>query len=99
MKLRACFDDGSGRLNAGAMSRNSRQVAPLRPASIAVHDDSDVLRKFVGVQLGEQTFFFTSRWFEGVGYFHSINPATSFLARAPSRARTRSGRASLLDSG
>jgi hypothetical protein len=77
MKFRTCLDYGSGRLNAGAMSRNSRQMAALRPASITVHDYGNVLRKLVGVKLGEQTFFLISGWFKGLGYFHSINPATS----------------------
>src|SRR5260370_731575 len=68
---------GSRRLNAGAMPRNSRKVTPLRPASIAVHDYSDVLREPLGIQIREEAFFLIAGWFDRVRNFHAIDPANS----------------------
>jgi hypothetical protein len=59
----ARFDYGSRGLDAGAMTRNSRQVTPLRPTSIAIHNYRDVLREPVGVELREEALFFTAGWF------------------------------------
>jgi hypothetical protein len=50
-------------LDAGAMTRNSRQVTPLRPASIAVHNYGDMLGEPVRVEFREETLFFTAGWF------------------------------------
>jgi hypothetical protein len=59
----ASFDYGSRGLDAGAMTRNSRQVTALRPASVAVHNYGDVLGEPVGVELREEALFFTAGWF------------------------------------
>ena len=40
---RARLDHGPRRLHAGAMAGDARQMPPLRPAAVAVHDDGDVL--------------------------------------------------------
>jgi hypothetical protein len=64
-------------LNAGAMAGDSRKVTALRPASVAVHDYSDVLGEALGIQIREQTLFLNAGRFDRVRNFHAINPANS----------------------
>jgi hypothetical protein len=46
------------------MSGHARQVATLRPAAISIHNDCNVLRQAVRIQVKEQPFFFTTRGLE-----------------------------------
>ena len=39
----AAFDDLASGLHAGAMPRDAREMAALRPSSIAIHDHGDML--------------------------------------------------------
>ena len=55
---RAGFDHGARRLHPGAVAGHARQMPPLRPAAIAVHDDGDVLRQPPRVQLLQQARLF-----------------------------------------
>ena len=45
------------RLHAFLVSGDARQVAAFGPAPVAVHDDRDVLRELVRVQLAEEFSF------------------------------------------
>jgi hypothetical protein len=60
----AGFDYLARRICAGAMSRDARQVTLLRPAAIAVHDDSDVAGQTSGVDLRKQVSFVALLRFE-----------------------------------
>ena len=73
----ARFNDRPSRLHTSTVPRDSRQVAPLRPAPIAVHDHGDVLREPLRVQISKQALFFAGEWFERVQYFHAITPENS----------------------
>jgi hypothetical protein len=77
MESRTGLDYGARRLHACAMPGDSREVTPLRPASVAVHDDGDVLREPARIQISEQAFFFAAGWFERVRCLHEIIPANS----------------------
>jgi hypothetical protein len=46
------------------VSRGAGQVAALRPAAISVHDDGNMLREAVRIQIEEQALFFQVRGFE-----------------------------------
>ena len=46
------------------MPGDARQMAPLRPAAVAIHDDGDVLREPVRIKFTEQPLFFEVRGFE-----------------------------------
>jgi hypothetical protein len=59
------------------MSGYARQMTPLRPAAVAIHDDSNMLRQAVRIQIAEQWLFFAGRGFEGFRRFHAIIPANS----------------------
>jgi len=43
-----CFDRSAQRLDAALMTDSSRQVSRLRPASIAIHNNGNVLRETAG---------------------------------------------------
>ena len=73
----AGFDNRPCRLHACAMSRDARQMAPPRPATVSVHDDGNMLRKAFRVKLAEQAFFFPAGRFERVGYLHALIPGNS----------------------
>ena len=50
------FDDVAHRIDAGAVAFDARQVALRRPAAVAVHDDGDVGRQLIEVDLPRQRF-------------------------------------------
>ena len=58
-ELQACagFDDFAGGFHSGAMAGDARQMALLRPAAVAVHDDGDVLRQMFQVEFIEKGGF------------------------------------------
>ena len=51
MKFGTTFDDLSNCGGTGTMTRDSRQAALASPASVAVHDDCDMRRKGVPIDL------------------------------------------------
>src|SRR5262245_56813061 len=55
------FDDIAYRLDAGTMSLDARQVALRRPPAVPVHDDGDVRRQLVEVDLPRQCLVRRSR--------------------------------------
>ena len=55
------FDDVAHRVDAGAVAFDARQVALRRPAPVAVHDDGDVRRQLLEVDLARQRFVGRSR--------------------------------------
>src|ERR1700686_2799030 len=63
---RASFNSGSGRLGAVAVTSDSRKMAALRPAAVAIHDDRHVARHTGKIELPEQLGLFHARWTEGL---------------------------------
>jgi hypothetical protein len=59
------------------MARDARQMTPLRPAAVSIHDDGNMLREAVRIQVQEQTLFRKVRSFERFRRFHAIIPANS----------------------
>ena len=55
------FDDVADRVDAGAMAFDARQMALRRPAPVAVHDDGDVGRQLLEIDLPRQRFVGRSR--------------------------------------
>ena len=51
------FDDIAYRVDAGSVAFDARQVALGRPPAVAVHDDRDVSRQLIEVDLPGQGFF------------------------------------------
>ena len=51
------FDDVADRIDAGAVALDARQVALRRPAAVAVHDDGDMPRQTVEVDLAGERLF------------------------------------------
>ncbi len=74
---RAGFNHRASRLNSRAMSGDARQVTALRPAAVSIHDDGNMLREPVRIQIEEQTLFFKVRGFERFRCFHATIPANS----------------------
>ena len=89
LQARARFDHGPGRLHSRlCWPGDARQMTPLRPAAIAIHNDGDVLRETVGVQISGAAAFLEVRGFERFGCFHAIIPANPVELRgAISRVR------------
>jgi hypothetical protein len=59
------------------MTGDARQVAPLRPAAVSIHDDGYMLREPVRIQFKEQPLFREVRRFERFRCFHATIPAIS----------------------
>ena len=57
MQLRARFDHAARRFHPRAMARDARQMAPLRPPAVAVHDDGHVIGQAFRVELCEKFRF------------------------------------------
>ena len=57
LQARAGFDDFARGFYSGAVSGDARQVAALRPAAVAVHDDGEVLGQALQVQFIEKLRF------------------------------------------
>jgi hypothetical protein len=45
MELTACLDDITNRVDTVAVTGHARELPLLRPATIAIHDDGDMLRE------------------------------------------------------
>jgi hypothetical protein len=52
-------------------------VTPLRPAAVSIHDDGNMLREPVRIQIKEQALFSEVRGFERFRCFHATIPANS----------------------
>ena len=76
----AGLDDAPSCAHAGAMPRDARQVAALRPAAVAVHDDGDVLGQALAVDLLQQSSFFLAGRFQLLRGLHDSFPMNSDLA-------------------
>ena len=66
-------------------------MPPLRPAAVSIHDDGNMLRKTVGIQIKEQPLFLQIGGLERIRYFHAIIPESCMerpeaLARAYGKA-------------
>ena len=61
MQARASLDDDARGLHSGAVAGNARQMAALRPAAVAIHDDGEVLRQALGIEFLEKFRFFAVR--------------------------------------
>ncbi len=59
MQPGAGLNDGARRLHTGAMAGNARQMAALRPAAVAVHDDGNMARQAARVKLFQQARLIT----------------------------------------
>jgi hypothetical protein len=46
------------------MAGDARQVTPLRPPAVSIHDDGNMLREPVRIQIKEQPLFIKVRGFE-----------------------------------
>jgi hypothetical protein len=46
------------------MTRHARKVTPLRPSAVSIHDDGNMLREPVSIQVKEQPLFIKVRGFE-----------------------------------
>ena len=57
-------------LHPGAVPCYARQVAALRPAAIAVHDDGEMLRQPLQIELFEKRNFLPIAGFQEIGWFH-----------------------------
>ena len=55
------LDDVADRVDAGAVPFDARQMALRRPAAVAVHDDGDVRRQLLEVDLARQRLVGRSR--------------------------------------
>ena len=55
------LDDVAHRVDAGAVAFDARQMALRRPAAVAVHDDGDVRRQLLEVDLARQRLVGRSR--------------------------------------
>ena len=66
MMLRAAID-------ARAMARNARQMALLRPSAIAIHNNRDVTRQPLPIDLLEQPRCLALGGLENLGGLHEIN--------------------------
>src|SRR5262245_7887109 len=73
------FDHVAHRVDAGAVPFDARQVTLSRPASVAVHDDRDVSREPLEVDLPRQRFVGRS-W---------RNPRQELIKRHPGSSRAR----------
>ena len=51
---RRCFDDVADRIDAGAMAFHAGKVALSRPSPVPVHDDRDVRRQLLEIDLARQ---------------------------------------------
>ena len=70
MQARAGLDDHARGFHAGAMARDARKMAPLRPAAVAIHDDGEMLRKRAGIQFFEKLRFLAVAGFRSSAGFH-----------------------------
>ena len=70
MQTRASFNDDARGFHAGAVSGDARQMAVLRPASVAIHDDGEVLGKAFGVDLFEKRRILTVGRLQELASFH-----------------------------
>jgi hypothetical protein len=70
MQPRARFDHFPRRLHACAMARDARQVPPLGPAAVAVHDHGEVVWEPLRIELFEKLRFFTARRLQEIAGFH-----------------------------
>ena len=52
------------------MAGDARQMTPLRPAAVAIHDDGDVARQTARIELREQARLFAGRRFGEFRGFH-----------------------------
>ena len=77
----AGLDHLAGGLYAGAVPGHPRQVAPLRPAAVAVHDDGDMLREAPRVELLEEARLLAACRLEQVRRLHVPNPEQFFGRR------------------
>ena len=73
LQTRAGFDDFARGFYSGAVSCNARQVAALRPAAVAVHDDGEVLGQALQVNFIEKLRFGAVGGFEKFAGFHSVS--------------------------
>src|SRR6516165_5673062 len=60
------FDGSASGLGARAVANDAREVALLRPAPVAVHDDGDMAGKARDIQFFEKTRLFCGDWTEGI---------------------------------
>ena len=83
----ARFNHRASRLDSRAVTGHARQMAPLRPAAVSIHDDGNMLREPVRIQFKEQPLFCKVRGFERFRCFHATIPANSMKwTEAVSRA-------------
>ena len=64
MQARAGFDGLAGGAHAGAVPGDAWQMALLRPAPVAIHDDGHVARQTLDLELLEKRGFNLVGWFE-----------------------------------
>ena len=64
VQARAGFDDHSRGFHSRAMPGHARQVPPLRPAAVAVHDDGDMAGQPLRVEAFEQASLFAAGRFK-----------------------------------
>ena len=58
------LNDRANAVHAAAMALLPRHAALLCPAAVAVHDDGDVPRQFLRIQVFQQACFFAAGRFE-----------------------------------
>src|ERR1700678_2767714 len=58
------------------MPRDTRQVTPLRPSPVAIHNYSDVLRQVLQFELIEKAGLCEADILQKFGGFHKISPKT-----------------------
>ena len=73
-------DDLADGLRARPMSREPREPALLRPATVAVHDDGDVRGRALGIELGEQLAARFPRKKSALEEASGLTPYTSMIS-------------------
>ena len=76
-QARAGFDDFARSFHAGAMPGDARQMAALRPAAIAVHDDGEMLGQTLRVEFFEKFRFSSLAGFRSSTAFTRIRSGLS----------------------
>jgi len=64
MQPRTGIDNDPSRFHSGAVTGHARQVPALRPAAVAVHDDGDVPRQPLRIEVFQQARFYAAGRFE-----------------------------------
>src|ERR1700693_3111531 len=72
MQARVGLDGSAGGADSGTVAGDAGQMALLGPAAVAVHDDGDVARQALEVELLEERGFHLVGWFECLCGFHRL---------------------------